>query len=429
MFKRSDYKYPVKAYDEKRNDIHDLLVNLTIYVDLNDNNFKLKCYDIFDHDGLVFRSQTQLDKWLGNCDMMMYQNQLNCAVWCATAGCGVSYQDHLKNTDPFVASFFQFHVYYQTRKILHELQCPIPHEKTLNIWQNPIQMTKLAELMSEFNIPESFDFRYYGGDNNGQGSILFSGVVHGNSFVDHRQNWYFPDEKPSFSNRHHMARLEGLQQDNVGWKYFIPEHGKGWTRAGVIRLNDSNRTYVYCILGAQAQTRAPIVNASGKSLDAQAQVLTLITDAIVESTNPSRTNSIKRYQDSIDETHSKLDFVLGSGLYLIPSDMVLKIGNIVRWNNNIQIADSNMAVGKNDRLNREKRDLVAVGTKQPKIVTEKPRIVAEKPRIVTEQPKQVFELPKQVIEQPKQKVEDHTSQLDLFSLFISLIGVVVVYLK
>jgi hypothetical protein len=188
--------------------------------------------------------------------------------------------------------------------------------------QIQLKWINLLNLLLNF-IPHSYDFRYYGGDNNGQGSILFGGLVHGDSFL----------------NR---------------WKYFIPENGKGWTRAGVVRLNASIRTYVYCILGAQAQTRAPIVNASGKSLDAQSQVLTLINDAVVESKNPSRVDSIKRYQDSIDETHSKLDFALGSGLYLIPSDMILKIGNIVRWNNNIQVADASMSIGKNSKLNREK---------------------------------------------------------------------------
>jgi hypothetical protein len=35
----------------------------------------------------------------------MYQHQFNCAIRCATTGCGVSYKDNLMNADPYIASF------------------------------------------------------------------------------------------------------------------------------------------------------------------------------------------------------------------------------------------------------------------------------------------------------------------------------------
>jgi hypothetical protein len=56
--------------------------------------------------------------------MTYYQNQLNMAVFLATAGCGVSVNDHLKHKDPFVAS--SFITYYQIRKILKQMGCTIP---------------------------------------------------------------------------------------------------------------------------------------------------------------------------------------------------------------------------------------------------------------------------------------------------------------
>jgi hypothetical protein len=50
---------------------------------------------------------------------------------------------------------------------------------------------------------------------------------------------------------------------------FMILNSKRLTQQGIQRLNDSMRTYVYCILGAQAQTRTPIIDSFGTELDAQ----------------------------------------------------------------------------------------------------------------------------------------------------------------
>ena len=49
---------------------------------------------------------------------------------------------------------------------------------------------------------------------------------------------------------------------------FIPDTSEGFTQAGVERLNDNIRTYVWAILGAQAQIRSNILKA-GTGFDAQ----------------------------------------------------------------------------------------------------------------------------------------------------------------
>ena len=63
-------------------------------------------------------------------------------------------------------------------------------------------------------------------------------------------------------------------------------------------------------------------------------------------------DSIERYQNAINNSHSKLDFVIGSGLYMIPSDLVMKIGNLDNYNNNILIATDNMDFGINKINNK-----------------------------------------------------------------------------
>ena len=56
-------------------------------------------------------------------------------------------------------------------------------------------------------------------------------------------------------------------------------------------------------------------------------------------------DSIERYQIAINNSHSKLDFAIGSGLYMIPFDLVMKICNLINYNNNILIATDNMDFG------------------------------------------------------------------------------------
>ena len=61
---------------------------------------------------------------------------MNFAVWCATAGCDVSVEDHLQATDPLLASLYRFHVYFTTRHILEELRVALPGEKSHSWYMN-----------------------------------------------------------------------------------------------------------------------------------------------------------------------------------------------------------------------------------------------------------------------------------------------------
>ena len=98
--------------------------------------------------------------------------------------------------------------------------------------------------------------------------------------------------------------------------------------------------YIYCILGAQVQARTSIVGQSGTSPDAQKQFIKNFKDAI--NANLSIPDFIERYQNAINNSYFKLDFAVGSGLYMIPSDMVMKKGNVGNYNYNILIATDNM---------------------------------------------------------------------------------------
>jgi hypothetical protein len=110
-------------------------------------------------------------------------------------------------------------------------------------------------------------------------------------------------------------------------------------------------TYVWSILGSQSQTRTNIVDNPGTSFDAQKQFLANIEDAIHSPVDlPS---SIKRYEDTLRYARSKVDFVVGIGLYMLPSDLRLQIGTITNYNNNITIAKRGNHLGINEDINEK----------------------------------------------------------------------------
>ena len=132
------------------------------------------------------------------------------------------------------------------------------------------------------------------------------------------------------------------------WTTFVLDKSEGFTQAGLERLNDSIRTYVWAILGAQAQTRSNILK-TGTGFDAQKQFLANIEDAIASPVDiPS---SIARYQKTLQCASTPLDFVFGIGLYLSPSDMALHPGKVQGYNNEIQIAGSDAAIGHTPGIN------------------------------------------------------------------------------
>ena len=147
---------------------------------------------------------------------------------------------------------------------------------------------------------------------------------------------------------HPMDAIRHNRDISWAWTMFIPDKSEGFTQAGVERLNDSIRMYVWAIQGAQAQTRSNILKA-GTGFDAQKQFLANVEDAIASPVDiPS---SIARYQKTLQYASTPLDYVFGLGLYLAPSDMTLHPGNVHGYNNEIMIAGSEAAIGHNPGIN------------------------------------------------------------------------------
>ena len=125
-------------------------------------------------------------------------------------------------------------------------------------------------------------------------------------------------------------------------------YDSGFFRAGVSRINDSIRTYAWAILVSQSQARSSILG-SGKAFDAQKQFIANVEDAI--NSEVDLPSSIDRYQRTLQYARSKVDFVIGHGLYMLPSDMEIEVGVVNGYNNLIQIATDDMQLGFNASVN------------------------------------------------------------------------------
>ena len=60
---------------------------------------------------------------------------------------------------------------------------------------------------------------------------------------------------------------------------------------------------------------------------------------------------IKHYQDTLNYASSKADYSEGENIYMLPSDMNLKIKTgTVRYNNKILVSDEKVSLQKNDKV-------------------------------------------------------------------------------
>ena len=85
----------------------------------------------------------------------------------------------------------------------------------------------------------------------------------------------------------------------------------------------SVRAYAYLILSSQASARSGIVGNTASALTAQSAFLGNFENVVNRRVDTRE--DIKRYQDTLSYASSKVDYSVGRGIYMLPSDMNLKI--------------------------------------------------------------------------------------------------------
>ena len=130
---------------------------------------------------------------------------------------------------------------------------------------------------------------------------------------------------------------------------WIIEASVGFTDVGLLRISESVRAYAYLILSFQASARSGIVGNTASALTAQSAFLDNF-ESVVNCRVDSR-EDIKRYQDTLSYTSSKVNYSMGQNIYMLSSDMNLKIKTgTVGYKNKILVSNGNFSLGKMMRL-------------------------------------------------------------------------------
>ena len=66
---------------------------------------------------------------------------------------------------------------------------------------------------------------------------------------------------------------------------------------------------------------------------------------------------IERYQGVLEHALSDIDFSVGIGIYMLPSNLNLNIGRTKRYNNKILMSNTDMKIGSNRDINRDHKKL------------------------------------------------------------------------
>ena len=194
---------------------------------------------------------------------------------------------------------------------------PLPHETGFKAADNPYTESEFLKICEDYGVPND-PMRYR-------------------------------DEKFYWSYQHSV----GWPDDYLGpdsMTRWILEKSVGFTDVGLLRISESVRAYAYLIFNSQASARSGIVGNTVSALTAQSAFLNNFEDIVNRRVNIQE--DIKRYQDTLSYTSSKVDYSIGESIYMLPSDLKLKIKTgIVGYNDKILVSDEKFILGKNEKVN------------------------------------------------------------------------------
>ena len=304
--------------------------------DGHSDNFQVKFPNVFTNYPLgAVRVEDQKFKDWDHYKFTIWQWQLNFAVFCASSACGVSVE-HLNAKEPMIRSIYRFHVYYHIRRILKILEIPLPYENSFNQYNNPYNHEKFIGICSEYGVS--------------------------NDLTKWRNQKYFS----TWQSRAWETNKPGMSYINENsFSRWIIEKSEGLTTLGIQKLSESVRDYAYLILTSQTSRRGPIVGHEARNLDAQRKFLNTFENIVNRRVNIPE--DIRRFQKTLQYARSKVDYAIGEFVYMFPSDMNLRIGNVRNYNNKILISSPSFKIGTNVKVNTDVKSK-EVKT-EPKVIT------------------------------------------------------------
>ena len=319
--------------------------------DGHSDSFQVKFPNVFTNYPLgAVRVEDQKFKDWDHYKFTIWQLQLNFVVFCASSACGVSVE-HLNAKEPMIRDIYQFHVYYHVRRILKILEIPLPYENPFNQYNNPYNHEKFIGICSEYGVS--------------------------NDLTKWRNQKYFS----TWQSRAWETGKPGMSYINENsFSRWITEKSEGLTTLGLQKLSESVRDYAYLILTSQTSTRGQIVGIESRNLDAQRTFPNSFENIVNRSVNIPE--DIRRFQKTLQYARSKVDYAIGEFIYMLPSDMSLRIGNVRNYNNKILISSPSFKIGTNVKINLDvKSKEVEMVKTEPDVKPKDEGIVKAKPDV------------------------------------------------
>ena len=316
--------------------------------DKHSESFQIKFPNIFTNYLLgAVRVEDQKFKDWDHYKFTIWQSQLNFAVFCASSACGVSVE-HLNAKEPMIRSIYRFHVYYHIRRILKILEIPLPYENSFNQYNNLYNHGKYKHICSEYGVS--------------------------NDLTKWRNQKYFS----TWQSRAWETGKAGMSYLNENsWSRWIVEKSDGLTTLGLQKISETVRDYAYLILTSQTSTRGQIIGHEARNLDAQRVFLNTFEDVVARRV--SIPEDIQRFQKTLQYARSKVDYVVAEYVYMLPSDMNLKIGGNIRgYNNKILVSSPSFNIGTYLKVNLDDDDIKVAKTDKLDVKPNKPNIKPDK---------------------------------------------------
>ena len=161
---------------------------------------------------------------------------------------------------------------------------------------------------------------------------------------------------------------------------WIIEKSDGLTTLGLQKLSESVRDYAYLILTSQTSTRGPIVGHEAGNLDAQRTFLNTFENIINRRVNIPE--DIQRFQKTLQYARRKVDYVISEFIYMLQSNINLRIGKVKDYNNKILISSPSFKFGTNakDKPDVKSKEVEMVKT-EPDVKLNKKHKQNAKPNI------------------------------------------------
>ena len=238
--------------------------------------------------------------------MKLWGVQLNFAVHCATSGLGIS-TEHLSAKKPLVKALYKFHTYYHIRRILKRMSVPTPSEEGFDKYDNAFSLEQVGRIGDEY------------------GCFTKNMCIY--------KDEYYLDRSGTSGNY-------AYQHNN--WSRWIMNLSHGFTKYGLEKISESVRAYNYLILTSQASARHEILENTAQSLATQRIFYDNLEDIINKAV--SLEDDIDRYHNTLKYARSTLNYSVGKGLCVLPSDMLFKPLNQVidGYNDKIVVNDGGL---------------------------------------------------------------------------------------